>query len=100
VGEIQDEHDTELDDIRELANGLLMVTGSVRIEKLQEYLGTDHNHDESDTVGGIIYDLVGSVPQEGARVSWNNILLEVSKVEGQRIISVMVRLLTPPSHTP
>jgi CBS domain containing-hemolysin-like protein len=90
VGEIQDEHDSEEADLRRTPDGGLMVDASLRLEKLQDHLETDYDHEEFDTVGGLIYDLVGAVPKEGHRVKWHDIEFEVRKVDGQRIRSVKV----------
>ncbi len=90
-GEIQDEHDSEEDDIVRLKNGLYKVNAALLIETLQDFLGTEFDQGNYDTVGGLIYDLVGSVPDEGQKVKWNDIEFEITKVEGQRILTVKVR---------
>ncbi len=90
-GEIQDEHDSEEDDIVRLKNGLYKVNAALLIETLQDFLETEFDQGNYDTVGGLIYDLVGSVPDEGQKVKWNNIEFEITKVEGQRILTVEVR---------
>lgn len=95
VGEIQDEHDTEESDWRSLPDGSYVVDASLRLEKLKEILGAEFQHDENNTVGGLIYDLVGSVPVKGTEIHWNDLGLQVLELEGQRILSVRV---TPP-HT-
>ena len=63
----------------------------MQIESLQNYLDTDYDQENYDTVGGLIYDLVGSVPDEGQKVKWHDIEFEISKIEGQRILTVKVR---------
>ena len=62
------------------------------VEELQEKLDTDYEQSDYDTVGGLIYDLVGSVPKEGQRLRWHELEFEVVRVEGQRIISVRVHV--------
>ncbi len=90
-GEIQDEHDSEEDDIVDLKSGQYKVNAGVLIETLQDYLETEYDQGNYDTVGGLIYDLVGSVPNEGQKVRWHDIEFEILKVEGQRILGVIVR---------
>jgi CBS domain containing-hemolysin-like protein len=90
-GEIQDEHDWEEADFEKLTDGQYRANASLLVEKLQDYLDTDYEQGDYDTVGGLIYDLVGSVPREGQRIRWHDIEFEIDKVEGQRIISVKVR---------
>ncbi len=91
VGEIQDEHDTEELPIAEQPDGSYLVDASFRVEELQDHMDTDYEQGEYDTIGGLIYDLVGSVPVEGAKVRWHNLEFEVLSREGQRIKRVGVR---------
>ena len=97
VGEIQDEHDSEQAEFVRKGNGTYEVDASLRIDRLQEILETDYDRPESETVGGLIYHLVGAVPQPGVSVTWNEIEFQVLKVEGQRIRTVEVYLASTDS---
>ncbi|PKK84622.1 MAG: hypothetical protein CVT49_02035 [candidate division Zixibacteria bacterium HGW-Zixibacteria-1] len=88
VGEIQDEHDFENEAIIRLSDNSIRVDPGLAIEKLAEEFDLDYDLGEFETVGGLIYDLVGSVPTAGTVLRWKDILLEVERTEGQRIISV------------
>jgi CBS domain containing-hemolysin-like protein len=90
VGDIQDEHDFETDDIQKMADNSMLVDAALSVEELAEELNLDYDSDKFETIGGLIYDLVGSVPSVGTRLKWNNVIFEVDKVEGQRIMSVRV----------
>lgn len=90
VGEIQDEHDSESEECQLQSDGSHIVDAAMRLDRLQERLETEFQQDENDTVGGLIYDLVGSVPQVGARVSWNDLQFEVLGLDGPRILTVRV----------
>ncbi|MCX6834235.1 MAG: CBS domain-containing protein, partial [candidate division Zixibacteria bacterium] len=90
VGEIQDEHDSEEDDIRLQPDGSYVVDAALRLDKLQELLGTSFEQDENATVGGLFYDLVESVPEVNREVDWNGVRLTVLKLDGQRIVAVRV----------
>lgn len=89
-GEIQDEHDWEEAEFTRLPDGRYVVNAGLLVEKLQDYLDTDYEQGDYDTVGGLIYDLVGSVPREGQRIRWHELEFEIDKVEGQRIMFVKV----------
>jgi len=91
-GEIQDEHDWEEAEFTILKDGSYLVSPGMLVEELQEKLDTDYEQSDYDTVGGLIYDLVGSVPKEGQRLRWHELEFEVVRVEGQRIISVRVHV--------
>lgn len=90
-GEIRDEHDFEEEEMLKLPDGRYRVSASLMVERLQDELDTNHASGDHDTVGGLIYDLVGSVPRQGQTVRWHEIEFEVERVSGQRIISVLVR---------
>jgi magnesium and cobalt transporter len=92
-GEIQDEHDLEEAEFSELPDGRYRVSASMMMEKLQDLFDTDFEQEDYNTVGGLIYDLVGSVPAEGLKIKWHEFEFEVEKVEGQRILYVKVRPL-------
>ena len=90
-GDIQDEHDTEFDDIIKQRDGRYKVNASLMVERLQDFLDTEYEIGNFDTVGGLMYDLFGSVPEKGQKVKWNDLEFEIDTVEGQRIISVLVK---------
>jgi putative hemolysin len=100
VGEIQDEYDKEMPPVEKLNETTYRVDAGVSIEDLNETLGTKIEEKGFETVGGFIYDLVGSVPEEGKKLEYESeecrLRLLVEKVEGQRIITVKVTV-TPPS---
>ncbi len=96
-GEIQDEHDWEEDDIVKLPDGRYLVTASLMVEKLQDYFDREFEQVEFDSVGGLIYDLVGSVPDEGQKIKWHDFEFEVKDVEGQRITRVIVSIKPKPN---
>jgi CBS domain containing-hemolysin-like protein len=88
VGEIEDEYDTEPPPIIELSSGTYMVDGPVSISDLNEQLDLKIPEEEFETVGGLIYDLVGSLPEKGQVVEYRGIKFVIHRVEGQRILKV------------
>jgi CBS domain containing-hemolysin-like protein len=93
-GEIEDEHDSQKTDLTRLPDGRYLVSASLLVDRMQDYLDIDYPQTEYDTVGGLIYDLVGSVPSEGQKVRWHDLEFEVAKIEGQRILTVRVKKMT------
>jgi len=101
VGEIQDEYDMEVPPIQKLEDGAYRVDAKVSIEDLSEELGTRIAQKGFETLGGFIYDLVGSVPEEGKVIEFKSpeigLKIVVEKVVGQRIKTVKVTLTTTSS---
>jgi CBS domain containing-hemolysin-like protein len=92
VGDIQDEHDREEEEIVKLDDGSFRVDANVPVEDLAERAGIEIEENEFETVGGLIYDLVGSLPHEGQVVSNEYFKFTVEKMEGQSIEIVRVEL--------
>jgi putative hemolysin len=90
VGEIEDEYDKGAPAVKKLDDHHYAVKGSVAIHDLNEELQLQLPEDQFETVGGVIYDLVGSLPPQGAKVSYKGINFIADRVEGQRIIRVIV----------
>jgi CBS domain containing-hemolysin-like protein len=93
IGEIEDEYDTEPPPVIELAPNSYMVDGTVTISDLNEQLSLGFPEDEFETVGGLIYDLVGSLPEKGQVIDYHQVKFVVHRVEGQRIIKVKLSII-------
>lgn len=70
VGDIEDEHDDEEDDlITKVADGTFIVDGKAEIDDVTEAIGSSFNaaeHTEDvDTIGGLIFNSLGRVPVRG-----------------------------------
>ncbi|MCM2272745.1 MAG: hemolysin family protein [candidate division Zixibacteria bacterium] len=90
VGEIQDEHDVEEAQFIPQSDGRYLVDGAMLVEELQDALGTDYEQGDYDTVGGLLYYLIGGVPKPGLTIAWHDLEFEILKLEGQRIKRVKV----------
>ena len=64
VGEITDEYDVEEPTVEHLPDGSLRVAGRTPIDEVSEELGTELPDTEWDTVGGLVLNLLGHVPDE------------------------------------
>jgi CBS domain containing-hemolysin-like protein len=98
VGDIEDEHDTNGDlEIREGKDGLI-ASARTPIEDLAEQLGIDdlvapEHQDEVDTLGGLVFTLLGRVPLRGELVPHpSGIEFEVLEADARRIIKLKIHL--------
>lgn len=96
VGEIQDEYDEE-EALHhwQVPGEVLIANARIDIDDLNELLSTDLPRSGFETLGGFIYDHLGSIPAEGLVFTANHLELDILKVEGQRISQVKLRRLTP-----
>jgi magnesium and cobalt exporter, CNNM family len=90
VGEIADEYDVELPAVERLPDDSVRVRGSTPIDEVSEELGTELPDTEWDTVGGLILNLLGHVPEEGEVVRFEELELRAERVQGHRIVSVRI----------
>ena len=98
VGEIEDEFDEEEKLYEWLAPTSLRVDPKIDLEDLQEVLGrpvTAAADENSETLGGLIYEAAGKVPAAGDAVVVDDLSVTVEKVEDQRIVQAVIRAPEP-----
>ncbi len=90
VGQITDEHDREAPEFTVLGEGRYRVIAALPITELNELLGALLPHDRWNTVGGLMFGLLGAIPAEGAAVEFGGYLFVAEKIHGRRIATVLV----------
>jgi CBS domain containing-hemolysin-like protein len=93
VGEIVDEFDVEDPMIEPLGGGNVRVNARLPVDELAEMLHAELPEGDWDTVGGLVFDLLGHVPIEGETVDVDGFRLRAEKVQGRRIGRVRVERL-------
>ena len=88
VGEIVDEHDDEVPDVRMLPNGESLVDAGMSITDFNEHFGVDLADEEFDTVGGFLFGVLEHVPVVGETVEVEGWRFVVEALEGRRITEV------------
>lgn len=90
VGEIGDEHDDDDTSVQRQSNGDYLVTGATTINKINDLIGTKISEDDYDTVGGLVFGLLGHVPDVGESVVQEQWRFRVEELDGRRIQVVRV----------
>src|SRR5262245_17295576 len=90
VGEIVDEYGPDEPAVERLADGTLRVPGRTPIDEVSDELGVELPDTEWDTVGGLVFNLLGHVPDEGEVVRFQDLELRTERVQGRRIVSVLI----------
>ncbi|MPZ73169.1 MAG: DUF21 domain-containing protein [Nitriliruptorales bacterium] len=93
VGEIVDEYDLEEKLIEQLGEDVWRLDARLHVDELNEMLGTDLPNEEWDTLGGLLFGLLGHVPAPGERVEVEGIRLTAERIRGRRIAKVLVKRL-------
>jgi len=95
VGEIRDEHDTEIESVREVGPNLFSIAGNLPIRDFNRAFNEKiPEAPEYTTIAGYLEALTGRLLMEGETVQYQNLVLTVEKIEGFRIISIRVRTST------
>ena len=91
VGEIWDEHDEIIEEIKEVGENEYVVSGKANTEKLFDELDIDLG-DEIDavTVGGWAMEVLGKIPEVGDTFEEHGVAVEVLEMDGRRVESVHV----------
>lgn len=92
VGEIEDEYDREVPNVFESAPGEYIVQGRTNLGEFNEAVRLSLPTGEADTLGGFLYTLLGRVPNEGDEIAHEGVVFRVSRLDGQRIAEVTVRI--------
>ncbi len=100
VGEIEDE--TDIDDgiemIVEVEKGKWLIQAQIEIEDFNDYFSVLYEDDEYETLGGLLLQEFGHLPEESEQVIIDNFTFEIVEADNRRIISVHMMLLTSESE--
>ena len=94
-GELQDEHDEEVDLATTGPDGDLLLAGEVNISQINERFNLELPTDTANTIGGLIMGVLGRLPEAGDAVEVGGATLRVETVDGIRV--GRVRLVLPPA---
>lgn len=90
VGEIRDEFRRSQSDWFKLDDGSLIGKASLPIFTLERALGIDIEESGVDSVGGLILQQLGDLPEEGQRIAFPMFNAVVKKMSGPRIVLVRI----------
>jgi putative hemolysin len=90
VGEIVDEFDVEEAPVERLDSGELRVSARLAVDEVNELIDASLPTGPWDTVGGLVFDLLGHVPVAGESVTVDGLRLVADRVNGRRIERVRI----------
>lgn len=90
VGEIQDEHDPDRDFVKQ-ADGSYILAGNFDVDRLEDLVEFKPDEElESTTVGGLVTEWLGHVPERGETAERDGIRIEVLASSDRRVEQVKV----------
>lgn len=96
VGEIQDEHDVEVDAVVSHPDGSSLIDASISVRELNERLPLQiPESSQYITLAGFLLRQSGRLLKEGDKVAWEGHTFQVEQVMGRRIMKVRLVPLPP-----
>ena len=90
-GDINDEHDGKMQNFKRIDENTFEFRGRFEIEGVEEVMGIDFDEEtEQLTIGGYVFNLFGSLPEIGDKISDENCDYEVLRMDGTRVSLVKV----------
>ena len=91
VGDIADEHDLDVQGVKQEADGSIVVDGAVPIRDLNRALGWTLPDDEATTVAGLVIHEARSIPDEKQAFTFHGKRFVVMRREKNRITRIRIR---------
>lgn len=89
LGDINDEYDPQdEEDIVCIKEGEYLVNGSVRLEDLNEEIGTHFESEDFESIGGFVLGILGRIPRTGEIINYESIRFVIEKVDKSRIMKI------------
>ena len=93
VGEIFDEFDREIKLVERVGPKRFRVDARMNMDDLNELLDFELPHEDVDTVGGLVFKILGKVPVPGDGFEYHGVSFKVEKVRGHRISKLMLETI-------
>ena len=96
VGEIRDEYDEDEDDlIKETGENEYLLDGTLKLDDINNALGTTLSSEEYDSIGGLIIEKLDHIPEvnESVELKEEHIRLKVNQMDKTHIESVIMQIL-------
>jgi len=100
VGNIEDEHDIDEDDVMILPRGNkhFVVKALLDLEDFNEHFGTSFNGEDIDTIGGLVLSSLGHLPKRGERITIGELNFKVLRSDSRRVHLLEVSPAAPVSE--
>ena len=85
VGEITDEYDEGNEEITVVKEDEYIVDGSIKLDLLNDLIGTNIESENFDSIGGFVIGILGRFPEEEEIIEYESIKFTIEKVEKNRI---------------
>ena len=99
VGDIEDEFDLPDTSIERVDDTHIRIEGTYTIDDFNEEFGTELEHEDFNTMAGLVFGALGRAAEVGDEVRVDGLNLRVNEIEGSRILKLEVEF-TADDETP
>lgn len=96
VGEIDDEFDKDEFDFKKIDENTYVISGKEYLDDLNEELNINLESENSETIGGLIIELLGEIPSDGGKgreTQYKNYKFTILSVHERRIEKIKMEIL-------
>lgn len=99
VGEVDEESEIEEpENIVTIGENLYSVSGLILTEDVERFFHVDIEDEMNDTIGGVVFSLLGRAPVAGDEIELAGLTFRVDSLDGMRIDRLLVRTVSPPQN--
>jgi len=100
VGEIEDEHDQEEDNIIDYGDGRYLLQANTPLIEFNEFFETSIKNEDYDTVAGLVISGFTFLPEQMSEITLHGFQFKVLKTDSRRIHLLEVQRVTQAIETP
>ncbi len=96
MGDIDDEYDEEDPSIQKISSDSWLLDGSMDLDDINEELGVNLMSETSETIGGLLIDILGEIPDEddlNQVIPYERYEFVIRSVKERRIEKIVMRIL-------
>jgi magnesium and cobalt transporter len=91
VGEIEDEHDKEEDNIIDYGDGRYLLQANTTLSEFNEFFDANIMSDDYDTVAGLVISGFSYLPEQLSEINLHGFQFKVLKTDNRRLILLEVQ---------
>lgn len=90
VGEIWDEHDEKVEEVKQISEREYIISGMASISKVFDIFDIDDEEIDATNVNGWAMEVLGKLPEEGERFAKYGLEVEIIETNGKRVENVRI----------
>jgi putative hemolysin len=95
VGTIGDEYDDNTPLVEEIGKGEFLVSAKTKVTEINQLMGIDLPQENRDTLGHLIFRLLGYVPSKGDTIDLSGATIIIDEVDRNRAKRIRIKVKTP-----